>query len=820
MNPKRPAASRIFRALPCGRLSGWRSLLPVGSLLLGLHLPAAALAASIPALPGTAAPAAASATKAPGDDDVSALLDSARREAAQVEQSPNYALNAPATVPDDELKLRRYYLRETVRSYETVVRNLKQQSELRLQLDDAKRLADTWTALDTPPPYSVLVADGLSQEASLARARLKTLRSRQDLVGELRDSISSAAKVAAATVRQLEEQLANTPEARKAGVAWSLEMARHRLRAQSAIIRSLEVADENNQLGAAIAQLETSLAQRKADSVAGRIEFSAADHARIDADLAAESNAMSERLTRALDNAAAAVERLDLARQALQQAQASHATQQSPSGAPAAAAAAALRPVPLDQLRQDVTLAEQRLTTANVVLDALRYGPTILEMKRSLWEYRYRLYREQKAPELLAEVKQRLAGFSSALTLIVRINERQVATALAETLALEKQLATADAATDAPLVQWQLADLAAREDQLRFLSAFVSSARTLLTTVEGELGGRLTVASLSDRLTGLSIEAGVTARGLWNYELFIAEDTIEVDGKKVTGYSSITVGKVLRAILFFSVGVLLSLWLARLSEKIVVHRFKYDAARARILKRWALSVIFIILLLNALSMVRIPLTAFAFLGGAIAIGLGFGTQTLLKNLISGLMMLVERPFKPGDTVEGGGLRGTVVDMNVRAAVLRDINGIETLVPNATFLEQNVTNWTYSSNIVRLGVKVGVAYGSDVRLVAKVLEEDVLRHGQTLKDNKPEILLENFGPDALEFGVYYWIDIGAGTVGRQVASDLRFMIEASLRKNGVAIAFPQRDLHVDMSGPIKVQLQSEGDEPAAAPARNE
>ncbi len=815
MNPKRPAASRIFRAPPCGRLSGWRSLLPVGSLLLGLHLPAAALAASIPALPGTAAPAAASATKAPGDDDVSALLDSARREAAQVEQSPNYALNAPATVPDDELKLRRYYLRETVRSYETVVRNLKQQSELRLQLDDAKRLADTWTALDTPPPYSVLVADGLSQEASLARARLKTLRSRQDLVGELRDSISSAAKVAAATVRQLEEQLANTPEARKAGVAWSLEMARHRLRAQSAIIRSLEVADENNQLGAAIAQLETSLAQRKADSVAGRIEFSAADHARIDADLAAESNAMSERLTRALDNAAAAVERLDLARQALQQAQASHATQQSPSGAPAAAAAAALRPVPLDQLRQDVTLAEQRLTTANVVLDALRYGPTILEMKRSLWEYRYRLYREQKAPELLAEVKQRLAGFSSALTLIVRINERQVATALAETLALEKQLATADAATDAPLVQWQLADLAAREDQLRFLSAFVSSARTLLTTVEGELGGRLTVASLGDRLTGLSIEAGVTARGLWNYELFIAEDTIEVDGKKVTGYSSITVGKVLRAILFFSVGVLLSLWLARLSEKIVVHRFKYDAARARILRKWFYTLSLLILLVVVLTWVNIPLTVFAFLGGAIAIGLGFGMQNVLKNLISGLMLLFERPFQPGDLVEVGPLKGNITEIGIRSSTIRDVNGVDTLIPNSQFVEQSVTNWTYDSPKVRFCVRVGVAYGSPEGEVAELLADCVRRHGLVLTDPEPEILFENFGADSLEFGIYFWLELGPKVTGRRVSSDLRFIIAKTLAEHGIVISYPQRDVHLDAAAPLKVEIVGPAAEAAGA-----
>lgn len=98
-----------------------------------------------------------------------------------------------------------------------------------------------------------------------------------------------------------------------------------------------------------------------------------------------------------------------------------------------------------------------------------------------------------------------------------------------------------------------------------------------------------------------------------------------------------------------------------------------------------------------------------------------------------------------------------------------------------------------------------------RSPAAKLEGDVMRHGQTLKDQKPEILLENFGPDALEFGVYYWIDLGSGTVGRQVASDLRFMIEASRRKNGIAIAiaiaFPQRDLHVDMSGPIKVQLEA-------------
>jgi len=321
--------------------------------------------------------------------------------------------------------------------------------------------------------------------------------------------------------------------------------------------------------------------------------------------------------------------------------------------------------------------------------------------------------------------------------------------------------------------------------------------------------GSKTIAMRADYWTDKARDALVDG---WNFELFSVDETMNVDGQNVIIKRSVTVGKVLVAVLLVTLGFAACIWLANRIEGKLAQRTGIAVVSIRIGKRWTLSVIFIILLLNALSMVRIPLTAFAFLGGAIAIGLGFGTQTLLKNLISGLMMLVERPFKPGDTVEVGGLRGTVVDMNVRAAVLRDINGIETLVPNATFLEQNVTNWTYSSNVVRQGVKVGVAYGSDVRQVAKLLEEDVLRHGQTLKENKPEILLENFGPDALEFGVYYWIDIGAGTVGRQVASDLRFMIEASLRKNGINIAFPQRDLHVDMSGPIKVQLHSDSNGP--------
>ena len=126
-------------------------------------------------------------------------------------------------------------------------------------------------------------------------------------------------------------------------------------------------------------------------------------------------------------------------------------------------------------------------------------------------------------------------------------------------------------------------------------------------------------------------------------------------------------------------------------------------------------------------------------------------------------------------------------------------------PASTFIEQNLTNWTLTTGQVRFNIKVGVAYGSSVRAVTDALEDVAARHGQVLKDPKPEILFEDFGSDALIFSLYYWLDISKGVVARQVASDLRNMIEDSFTDHGLVIAFPQRDVHLDTVRPLAVQL---------------
>ena len=203
--------------------------------------------------------------------------------------------------------------------------------------------------------------------------------------------------------------------------------------------------------------------------------------------------------------------------------------------------------------------------------------------------------------------------------------------------------------------------------------------------------------------------------------------------------------------------------------------------------------------------VKIPLTIFAFAGGALAIGLGFGLQTMLKNFVSGIIILFERPFRVGDVLDVAGQRGTVSSIGIRSSVLQLWDGTETLIPNSALLENNLTNWTYSTRLVRFNVQVGVAYGSDTRRVIQLLGEIAERHGLVEKEPKPQVLFTNFAESALEFDLRFWVDVVKAN-SAQVASDLRQMIASTFAENGIVIAFPQRELHLSATQPLEVRVK--------------
>jgi small-conductance mechanosensitive channel len=187
------------------------------------------------------------------------------------------------------------------------------------------------------------------------------------------------------------------------------------------------------------------------------------------------------------------------------------------------------------------------------------------------------------------------------------------------------------------------------------------------------------------------------------------------------------------------------------------------------------------------------LRSLALLGGVIGVGLGFGLQNVTSNFVSGLLLAFERPIRPGDFVQVGAFTGTVRRIGARSTEIRTPDHVSILVPNARFLEGEVVNWSHGSPRCRLHLPIGLAYGTDPARARAALLEAVQGHPRVLADPRPDVDLEGFGDNALLFDVEVWTDAPAAQ--RETLSDLHYRIAASLRRHGLEVPFPQRDLHL-------------------------
>ena len=179
--------------------------------------------------------------------------------------------------------------------------------------------------------------------------------------------------------------------------------------------------------------------------------------------------------------------------------------------------------------------------------------------------------------------------------------------------------------------------------------------------------------------------------------------------------------------------------------------------------------------------------------GALGVGMGFGLQNIANNFVSGVILLVERPIKVGDVVSVAGELGTVERVGIRATTLRKFDQTQAIVPNGDLISSVVNNWTLDERRVRVDFVVGVAYGSDTRLVERLIQEAVTEHELVLEDPEPRIFFMEFGDSSLNFRVLAYV---ADISERFVAlSDLHFTIDESFRSHDIEIPFPQRDLHV-------------------------
>ncbi len=257
----------------------------------------------------------------------------------------------------------------------------------------------------------------------------------------------------------------------------------------------------------------------------------------------------------------------------------------------------------------------------------------------------------------------------------------------------------------------------------------------------------------------------------------------------------ITVAQVLIIPLVVMVGYLILGWLIRFAVNTMAAR-GVSADLIQIIRRAIFVIGLVVLVITTLDLLNVPLTAFAFVSGAVAIGFGFGAQNIINNFISGWILMWERPIRINDFIEVGDTTGTVEEINTRSTRIRRVDGVHLLVPNSHLLEQTVVNWTLVDKLLRCIVRVGVVYGADVQKVGELLLKVTKDHDLVLDEPEPIVYFEDFGDNALIFDVYFWVHSQGERSARQIRSDVRFEINRLFNENDLVIAFPQRDIHLD------------------------
>jgi small-conductance mechanosensitive channel len=239
-------------------------------------------------------------------------------------------------------------------------------------------------------------------------------------------------------------------------------------------------------------------------------------------------------------------------------------------------------------------------------------------------------------------------------------------------------------------------------------------------------------------------------------------------------------------------------WLAGKLSRLVTGRIDKSSGLTPsvkvLLNKIAKFLIFTSAILFTLSSVGIDLSAFAFLGGAIGVGLGFGLQKIVSNFISGIIILADKSIKPGDVVEIGNVYGWVRKLDTRFVSVVTRSGKEFLIPNEDFITQEVINWSYSDELVRVDAEVGVSYNSDLRLVQELMMESIKEKERILTEPAPNVLLISFGDSSVNFEIRFWISDPRNGI-QNIRSQVLLSIWDSFKDNEIEIPFPQQDYHL-------------------------
>ncbi len=353
---------------------------------------------------------------------------------------------------------------------------------------------------------------------------------------------------------------------------------------------------------------------------------------------------------------------------------------------------------------------------------------------------------------------------------------------------------------EAILAARESATVAAGEDTLELeepridIDALSVDTRKLLNTALAVLAAFLLWAAWSDILPAFRIFDQIT---LWQHK-------VHVEG--VVKYMPITLADLGLAIITITILIILVRRLPAFIELLLRQGSSITPGSLYAIKALTSYTLIAVGVAMIFGMLGGSWSEIQWVFAALGVGIGFGLQEIVANFISGLIILFERPIRIGDVVTVGDVSGVVTKIHIRATTIKDFDRKELLVPNKEFITGRLLNWSLSDTLSRLSVTVGVAYGSDVELASRLMEEAANENKYTLDEPAPFVTFESFGDNALTLVLRYFID----------NMDYRLLSKSSLHEAinkkfsaaGISIAFPQRDVHLDTTRPLEIRIQRE------------
>lgn len=709
-------------------------------------------------------------------------------------------VSSPAIVPAEGLSTRRSEVTEQLRlaqrqadsqpegdkvqadATDKQVEQLSKQDVLLAQLESAtkqqqelqKSKANLTQRLDKlrtsgpeeKPPYKFSLLDKLSDSLAVERDRLETagstVRTSQDRLERSRKTLSKEEQ----DRRQAKETLdQNSDPAKTPALSKSLKLTELERDAAKTTVELREKELQTARLNKEVQELSTTLLEEKIAQIRPQVRFTKVDLDERRADVKKRQQKIEEEIQLASRTTNYIESQWADARRRLE---------------------SAADPTPSLRAEVDARGAEQEAIQRkkNLWNKELEH----LGLEHAGWKRRYSLATEELTSDQLAEEADEVGTALSQLRDYQKVLEQQVDDDRKAISALSTRI---DAAKED--------EAAWLRRQSQAISERLEAGYNQLTNLDGTIRLYEKInAAITQRTGGFSLqEFGLTSwrwvSGVWNREIASAGD------------SSITVGKVVLGVLLGALGLVFSRRLSRTLGRRILPKFGVEAGPAAALESLAFYALLLVSALMALRFVNVPLTIFTFLGGAVAIGVGFGSQNIINNFISGLILLTERPIRVGDVIEVGELAGTVKTIGMRSTRIITGANLEIILPNSSLLENNVVNWTLSDTTVRCTVPVGVAYGSPTRDVVKWLRHAADHHGRVLNKPEPFVWFVGFGESSLDFQLNFFVTIRSISERITIESDIRHMIDGLLKEANIVIAFPQRDIHLDASKPIEVSM---------------